>query len=238
VPTWPIFLTYPHFVHTSLTVRLQFESAKGHLNAELSKRNANEKRNFAAKQQLRKKLKGFELTYFSHHLYLPPGQFHDELIVALENPDEEFVEIIGFRGSSRTTWGSLVLPMFFALERNEEYPFIILAADTSVQSGINIANIKHELENITLLLQDYGKFEIGTTDDPVPEPTLESEEVWQAKNMLLSNRVRKNTINRIAAKIRYWLYFSGKSTNSLVLWSIRSARVALAACPAQLSSKR
>jgi phage terminase large subunit-like protein len=142
------------------------------------------------RRQLRKTLKGFGLLYFSHHLYLPPGQFHDELIAALESPDEEFVEIIGFRGSSKTTWGSLVLPIFYALELKEEYPFIILAADTTIQSGINIANIKHELEGNQLLLQDYGKFEIGTTDEPAPEPTLESEEEWQAKNMLLSNGVR------------------------------------------------
>jgi hypothetical protein len=142
------------------------------------------------RKQLRRTLKGFGLLYFCHHLYLPPGEFHDELIAALVNPGEEFVEIIGFRGSSRTTWSSLVLPMFYVLERSEEYPFIILAADTSMQSGINIANIKHELENNQLLFQDYGKFEIGTTDDPLPEPTLESEEEWQAKNMLLSNGVR------------------------------------------------
>lgn len=85
------------------------------------------------RRQLCKSLKCFGLLYFSCHLYLPPGQFHDELIGALENPDEEFVEIIGFRGSSNTTWGSLITPIFLALERGQEYPFIILATDTSVR---------------------------------------------------------------------------------------------------------
>lgn len=145
------------------------------------------------RRQLRKTLKGFGLLYFSHHLYLAPGDFHDEMIAALESETDEFLEVIGFRGSSKSTWGSLILPIYLALEKSADYGFIIIAiiaADTSLQAGTNIANIKHELEANELLLQDYGKFEIRSVDDPVPEPTLESEEEWQARNMLLSNGVR------------------------------------------------
>lgn len=140
------------------------------------------------RKQLRKTLKGFGLLYFSHHLYLAPGDFHDEMIAALESEIDEFVEIIGFRGSSKTTWGSLILPIFLALEKGE--PFIIIGADTTLQAGTNISNIKYELENNAVLKQDYGTFAITTTDDPVPEPTFESDEEWQARNLLLSNDVR------------------------------------------------
>src|SRR5580700_1284305 len=96
------------------------------------------------RKQLRKRLKTFGLLYFPHHLYLAPGDFHDEMIAALEDPEHEFVEIIGFRGSSKSTWGSLILPIFLALEKSE--PFILPIADTGLQAGINIANIKNELE--------------------------------------------------------------------------------------------
>src|SRR5580698_6357498 len=106
------------------------------------------------RRQLRKTLKGFGLLYFSHHLYLAPGEFHDEMISALEDPAIEFLEVIGFRGSSKSTWGSLILPIYFALEKSEDYPFILPVADTGLQAGINIANIKNELENNQLLLQD------------------------------------------------------------------------------------
>lgn len=142
------------------------------------------------RRQLRKTLKGFGLLYLNHHLYLPPGEFHEEMVSALGNPDDKFVEVIGFRGCTKTTWGSLILPIYLALEKADEYPFILPISDTSLQSGINIANIKRELETNQLILQDYGNFEIRSTDDPTPEPTLESEEEWQAKNMLLSNGVR------------------------------------------------
>jgi hypothetical protein len=78
------------------------------------------------------------------------------MIGALEDPGIEFLEVIGFRGCSKTTWGSLILPCFLALEKTE--PFIIIGADTTLQAGTNIANIKHELENNSLLKQDYGTF--------------------------------------------------------------------------------
>jgi hypothetical protein len=140
------------------------------------------------RKQLRKTLKGFGLLYFAHHLYLSPGDFHDEMIGALEDPNIEFLEVIGFRGCSKTTWGSLILPIFLALEKIEH--FIIIGADTTLQAGTNISNIKHELENNGLLKQDYGTFTVKNVDDPVPEPTFESEEEWQSRNLLLSNDVR------------------------------------------------
>jgi phage terminase large subunit-like protein len=142
------------------------------------------------RKQLRKTLKGFGLLYFSHHLYLAPGEHHDPMIAAMEDSLIEFLEVIGFRACSKTTFGSLITPTYFALERPEEYPFILPISDTSLQAGINIANIKYELENNPLLKQDYGTFTFKDVDDPVPDPTFESEEEWQAKNLLLSNDVR------------------------------------------------
>jgi hypothetical protein len=38
------------------------------------------------RRQLRRTLKGFGL-YFAHHLYLPPGDHHDQMIQALEDGD-------------------------------------------------------------------------------------------------------------------------------------------------------
>jgi predicted phage terminase large subunit-like protein len=144
----------------------------------------------AIRAQIRKTLKGFGLLYFSHHLYLPPGEFHPEMVDTLGDQLIEFLEIIGFRGCSKSTWGSLILPIFAALEQPQDYPFIIPVSDTGDQASINIANIKHELETNQLLLQDYGTFQTRGTDDPVPEPSFESDEQWQARNLLLSNDVR------------------------------------------------
>ncbi|MFA6131380.1 MAG: phage terminase large subunit [Patescibacteria group bacterium] len=145
---------------------------------------------FNFRKEIRKTLKGFCLIYLPHYLQLQPADFHPGLVDTLGNPLERFLAIEGFRGSAKSTFGSLALPLFAALEEPDRYPFIIPCADTSMQSALNVANIKQELENNALILQDYGKFTYKRVDDPTPEPTLESEEEWQAKNMLLSNGVR------------------------------------------------
>jgi hypothetical protein len=41
-----------------------------------------------------------------------------------------------------------------------------------------------------LILQDYGHLKYKRIDDPRPEPTLESDEDWQAMNCVLDNGVR------------------------------------------------
>lgn len=115
----------------------------------------------------------------------------NDLTAALEDEALDLLEVIGFRGSTKTTWGSLIFPIYLALEKPADYPFIIPIADTGLQAGINIANIKNELENNKLLLQDYAsRVHKSKVPDTTPEPTLESDEEWQAKNMLLDNGVR------------------------------------------------
>lgn len=111
----------------------------------------------------------------------------------VENISDDTIKrllIIGHRDSAKSTFGSVAYVLYAALEKPEIYPFIIPVADTATQAGLNIANIKTELDSNQLLISDYGKIEVGKISDPVPEPTLESEEEWQARNMLLSNGVR------------------------------------------------
>ena len=142
---------------------------------------------YEARREAAKSLLGFCLVYLPQYFYLEPAEFHRELFDAIENPANRFLEIIGFRGSSKSTIGSLALPLWAALEKPKEYPFILPMADTALQSGSNIANIKNELEHNELVRQDYGAIEAKMEEDL---PSLESEEEWQSKNMLLSNGVR------------------------------------------------
>lgn len=135
-------------------------------------------------------LKGFCLVYLPHYTKLPPADFHPELLQLLQNPAERFLAIEGFRGSAKSTFGSLATPLYMALEEPERYPFIIPIADTSTQAALNIANIKNELDHNQLLKQDYGTIERYDVGEKSPEPSLESEEEWQAKNVLLATGVR------------------------------------------------
>lgn len=141
---------------------------------------------YSTRRSLAKTLTGFCLVYLSHYLDREPASFHLELLATLGDHKEKMVEIIGFRGSAKSTFGSLALPLWAALEYPDFYNFIIPIADTGTQASLNIANIKEELENNPLIKQDYGEIK----GNFVADWTLESEEEWQAKNMLLSNGVR------------------------------------------------
>ena len=137
-----------------------------------------------------KTLKGFCLTYLPHHFPADLSDFFDEMARALEDYDLKRLEIIGFRGSAKSTMASLALVLWAALEHPDKYPFIIMLADTRGQASINAASVQHELRNNELILRDYGHLKYKKIDDPRPEPTLESDEDWQAMNCVLDNGVR------------------------------------------------
>ncbi len=109
----------------------------------------------------------------------------------LSDHTNTMLEVVGFRGSAKSTFGSLALILWAALEHPEIYDFIIPICDTSTQSKMNMANIKNELDSNWLLKNDYGHMHYSKVDDKSPEdPTLESDEDWQAQNVLLDNGVR------------------------------------------------
>jgi hypothetical protein len=137
-----------------------------------------------------KTLKGFCLTYLPHHFPADLSDFFDEMAGGLENHDNKRLEVIGFRGCAKSTMASLALVLWCALEHPDRYPFIIMLADTRGQASINAASVPHELRNNDLILRDYGHLKYKRIDDPRPEPTLESDEDWQAMNAVLDNGVR------------------------------------------------
>ena len=120
----------------------------------------------------------------------PPATFHPQLINALESDTERRLLIIGFRGSGKSTFGSLALPLWAALEHPEQYPFISLVADSSRQATLNISALKYELETNALIKQDYGEIKgnvidtgIGAAVDAQPLPDLQISQGSSADNL-------------------------------------------------------
>lgn len=142
---------------------------------------------FEGRRESAKTLLGFSLVYLTNYFTDPPALFHPELIDALESSTERRLLIIGFRGSGKSTFGSLALPLWAALEHPDKYPFIVLIADSSRQATLNIASIKTELETNALIKQDYGEIKGNVIEDF----SLKGEEgEWQKQNLVLSNGVR------------------------------------------------
>lgn len=132
-----------------------------------------------------KTLWGFTQVYLADGLSLPPAGFHKEMADALGDHSCEFLEILGFRQSAKSFYGSLALPLWAALVHPERYQYIVLVGDKFSQSSQVIANIKRELDNNFVLKADFG---IVKGKDP-EEWKIKGEE-WQKQNLLLSNGVR------------------------------------------------
>jgi predicted phage terminase large subunit-like protein len=109
-------------------------------------------------QQLRreaaKTFLGFCLIYLPHYFSLPAADFHPELINLLEDWNNELLSIAGFRGSAKSTFGGLALPLWAALENKAK--FIIPINETDEVVKLTIANIRQELEDNEFILADYG----------------------------------------------------------------------------------
>lgn len=133
---------------------------------------------------------GFCYIYLAQYFYMPGADFHPSMMSVVANRLIRFFELIGCRGGAKSTIASLAYPVFASLERPNESQFIIPVSDTALQAGINVANIKNEFDNNDLIKHDYGIIKHRTTRQPNPNPTLESDEEWQSKNMLLNNGVR------------------------------------------------
>lgn len=142
---------------------------------------------FDGRRESAKSLLGFSLVYLTNYFTDPPALFHRELINALQSFEERRLLVIGFRGSGKSTFGSLALPLWAALEHPKEFPFILLIADSSRQATLNISAIKSELETNLLIKQDYGEIRGNVIEDFA----LKGEDGdWQKQNLVLSNGVR------------------------------------------------
>lgn len=142
------------------------------------------------RRALAKDFRWFCVIYLAHYFKLAPASFHSDLMGVLGDHAEKMIEVIGFRGSAKSTLGSTALILWMALEHPDLYPFIIPISDTTTQSKMNMANIKTELDSNWLLKNDYGSIKPTRFEEPNPEPDLESDEDWQAQNVLLDNGVR------------------------------------------------
>ncbi len=109
-----------------------------------------------------------------HYVKYATPDFHKEIFEALERGDTEFLELIAFRGSAKSTIASLALALWCAVTGRKH--FIIILSDTFSQAKLHIQNIIYELENNELLIKDFGPFK--------------AKEEWTATNIILAIGVR------------------------------------------------
>ena len=75
----------------------------------------------------------------------------------LQNWDIKYEEIIAFRESAKSTLIMLGLPIWAIISNKSKFP--LLVSDTGSQAKQHIYNLKSELENNQLLINDWGPFQ-------------------------------------------------------------------------------
>ena len=141
------------------------------------------------RRELAKTVQGFCFCYLTHYLTLPPAEFHPEMLYELQSSASQFLAITGYRGCAKSTFASFASVLQKAAEHTEE--FIIVINDTRPMARLTIENIKFELEENELLIEDYGDFAEG----------ISKTKAWTNTMLLLSSGVRILGLSR-GQKIR------------------------------------
>ena len=99
----------------------------------------------------------FSLHYLRHHFTHPLAPFHIELFHILAQPIYEFIAIMAFRESGKSTIMNTANVLWSILGKPEK-KFVLIVSKTQEQAKNHFANIKAELENNELLKNDFGPF--------------------------------------------------------------------------------
>ncbi len=99
----------------------------------------------------------FALIYLPHHFSSPFAPFHIEMFRIMEDPKYEFVCVMAFRGSGKSTVMNTANVLWSILGKPER-KFAIIVSKTQEQAKNHFSNIKRELEANALLTEDFGPF--------------------------------------------------------------------------------
>jgi predicted phage terminase large subunit-like protein len=94
--------------------------------------------------------------YLEGYFKLPSSSFHEWLadrLQGLHTQRGSRIALVAPRGSAKSTWVSLVYPLWSALHRHE--PYIQIISDTQSQARLLLEAIKRELEDNNVLARDY-----------------------------------------------------------------------------------
>ena len=128
----------------------------------------------------------FGENYFPHLISQATSPFHHRLIEIVETPENDRVSILAPRGHAKSTWLSIIYPIW-KITRNREIK-IIIVSDTGDQAEMFLRAIKDEFEANERLINDFGGF--------YQKPRSGSPNVWKAGDITVSrfSRAKEPTI--------------------------------------------
>ena len=101
----------------------------------------------------RDSLIAFGLIYLPHYFQLPPAEFHPELAKLMDDENIMFLAVAGFRGSAKSTFAQMLIIRNAIFGKSK---FILPINETDDVVKLTIANIRAELSENVLLINDFG----------------------------------------------------------------------------------
>ena len=148
------------------------------------------------KELASKSLIWFARIYFSKYLFYKTAPFQIESYKALEDEDELFIEMLIFRGGTKTTLTMLFYPIWATVTGRKHH--IVPISDTFGQVKDHIYNIKSELESNKRLIQDFGPFDV--------EVEAQKKEEWQKVSIIIPKYDAKIVGKSTGQKVRGMRY--------------------------------
>lgn len=113
-------------------------------------------------------------VYFWKYIHYPTANFQREICAALEDFDLRLLEVLAFRGSSKSTLITLIFPIW-AIISEWHARYAILIGDTFPQARQCLYNLRAELESNELLNLDWGPF----------KPESDENDEWQKTSIVI-----------------------------------------------------
>lgn len=113
----------------------------------------------------------FSLIYLKHCFSYPLAPFHLEMFHLLKEPKYEFVVVMAFRESGKSTIMNTANVLWSILGKTQK-KFVVIVSQTQDQAKNHFTNIKEELLYNKLLREDFGPF-------------AEDEATWQKMSLEL-----------------------------------------------------
>lgn len=95
--------------------------------------------------------------YFSDYIKYETADFQMEILGLLQDDNNKFVAITAFRNSGKSTFCSLVLPIWSIISKHPK-KYILIVCQTEQKAQQALRNIRLTLEAAGLLMDDFGAF--------------------------------------------------------------------------------
>jgi predicted phage terminase large subunit-like protein len=126
--------------------------------------------------------------YFTKYIKYKTARFQIEILKLLQDSSNKTIVITAFRNSAKSTFCSLVLPIWSIVGVHQKKN-VLIVCQTEEKAQQTLINIRKELESNLMLLSDHGTFYSGNDE-------------WNKRTLVISKYGARITIVSVSESVR------------------------------------